>query len=158
MSYTSLFGFSNTTESTHTVAPIAIDPCTNYAKIEDEANACVLSNKTTPLDQGELISFKANKLEKVSTSQLIQHPSIVKNGIQYVIKAEEILRTTDATGAIIMDEPVVVYLTIRHQNSSNITSNHVSQVVNRVLGACRRSDGTWRFDDLMRNALEPTTN
>lgn len=158
MAYTSKFGYTNVTPSTDTVAPIKIGPCTNYAKIEDEVDACVLSNKTTSLDQGELISYKATKLDKISTSQLIQHPSPVRNGIQYVIKAEEILRTTDATGTIIMDEPVVAYLTIRHQSSSNITNALVAEAVTRVLGACRREDGTWRFDDLMRNALDPSVN
>lgn len=152
---TSSFAFTNTTAMTKSITPIAIKPTTNYAKVEDEPDQAVLSNKTCPLDQGELISYKASKVAKVSTTQTIQNPSVVPNGIQYVIKAEEILRTIDADGKIVCDEPIVAYLTIRHQCSGNITNALIGQVVTRVLGACMREDGTWRFDDLMRSALVP---
>ena len=89
----------------------------------------------------------------------MQNPSPVRNGIQYVIKVEDILRTVDTTsGAILMDEPVVAYLTIRHQKSGNVTPAIVADVVSRTIGACMRTDGTWRFDDLMRSALAPINN
>lgn len=54
-----------------------------------------------------------------------------------------------------MDEPVVAYLTIRHQKSGNVTPAIIADVVSRVIGACMRTNGTWRFDDLMRSALSP---
>lgn len=152
------YGFTNLTENTTSVKPIDLKIVTNYAKIEDEADVAAFSNKTAPLDQGELITFRANALEKVSSTQVIQNPAPVRNGIQYVIKVEEILRTTDdATGSII-DEPVVAYLTIRHQLSGNVTPALVTEAVKRCLGACMRTDGTWRFDDLMRSAVNPSTN
>lgn len=158
MSKTSTFGYSNVTENTTTIKPIDLKVVTNYAKVEDEADVVVLSNKTAPLDQGELITFRANALEKVSSSQIVQNPALVRNGIQYVVKVEEILRTVDSVTGNIVDEPVVAYLTIRHQSSGNITPAIVTETVKRCLGACMRTDGTWRFDDLMRSALNPTTN
>lgn len=149
-------GYTNNTANTLVLNPTNVKLVTNYARIEDEATTCVLSNKTAPLDQGELITLRANDISKVSSTQIIQNPSSVRNGIQYVIKVEDILRTVDSTsGAIIMDEPLVAYLTIRHQKSGNITSTMVVDIVKRVIGACVRNDGTWRFDDLMRSALAP---
>lgn len=155
MATTSSFSFTNTTASSHSVTPIDLKLTSNYARTEDEADVCVLSNKTATLDQGELITYRSNELDKVSTSQTLQYPMPVRNGVQYVIKAEEILRTTDEAGNILCDEPIVAYLTIRHQKSSHITNALVAQVVSRVLGACVREDGTFRFDDLMRSALVP---
>lgn len=158
MAKTSSFGYTNITENTTTVKPIDLKVVTHYAKVEDEADVVMLSNKTAPLDQGELITFRANALEKVSSSQVVQNPAPVRNGIQYVVKVEEILRTVDSVTGKIVDEPVVAYLTIRHQSSGNITPAIVTETVKRCLGACMRTDGTWRFDDLMRSALNPTTN
>lgn len=159
MSKVSTFAYTNKTANAVKVTPIDVQPVTNYARIEDEATVCVLSNKTAPLDQGELIVYRANDLDRVSSTQKIQNPSPVQNGVQYVIKLEDILRTTDSTsGAILMDEPIVAYLTIRHQKSGNVTPAIVAEVVSRVIGACMRTDGTWRFDDLMRSALAPINN
>lgn len=155
MAKTSSFGYTNVTLNTVKANPVDLKVVTNYARIEDEADVCVLCNKTAPLDQGELITYRSNDLDRVSSSQVIQNPTPVKNGIQYVIKAEEILRTTDSVNLTVYDEPVVVYLTIRHQKTGNVTPAIVAGAVERCLGACMRTNGTWRFDDLMRSALAP---
>lgn len=158
MALTSTFGFTNVVANATKPIPIDIQPLTNYAKVEDEPTSCVLNNKTCPLDQGELVTYRSNELAKVTCSQELQNPAAVRNGVQYVIKVEDVLRTKDANGVVIMDEPVVAYLTIRHQKSGNITSAHIEQVVSRVLGACMFTDGTWRFNDLMRSAVTPSKN
>lgn len=158
MSLTSQFGYQNKTAMSKTVTPIAIGPVTNYAKTEDTATSCSLSNKTCTLDQMEKLSYQCTSIGNVSTKNTLQHPSTVKEGVQYIIRLDEVLRTTDTNGNIITDEPVVAYLTIRHQVSGNITNALVTDVVTRLLGACMREDGTYRFDDLMRSALVPVEN
>lgn len=151
------FGFTNKTPHTFEVeAPTSLKPVTEFAKIEDEPTVAVLSNRTTPLDQGELLTFRCNPVDKVSTSQVIQHPSAVTSGVQYVVKLEDILRTTNSQGDIVCDEPIVMYLTVRHQRSSNISTEIVDTMFQRLIGACYHSDGTTRFDELMRSALVPT--
>lgn len=155
MAKVSTFGFTNVTANTVKANPVDVKMVTNYARVEDEPTLTVLSNKTAPLDQGELVSYRANALAKVSSSQVIQNPAPVKNGIQYVIKVEDILRTTDDVTGNIVDEPVIAYLTIRHQLSGNIKPAHVQTMVERCLGACMKSNGQWRFDDLMRSAIVP---
>lgn len=155
---TSQFNFTNKTDGKVAVTPIAVGVTTNYAKVVDEPNTVVLSNRTCPLDQGELITYRVNEVNKVSTSQKIQNPSKVRNGVQYVAKVEEILRTTDAAGQIVCDEPIVAYLTIRHQKSGNITSDQITEVLRRLLGAVQKSDGSYRWNDLMRSAIVPTVD
>lgn len=158
MSNTSSFSFTNKVVNAVDVAPFDLKPVTNYAKITDEPTIAVLSNKTAALDQGELLTYRANELSKVSTSQTLQHPLPIRNGVQYVIKVEEILRTVDAAGVIIGDEPIVAYVTIRHQKSGNISTALVDEVFKRAVGACYKTDGTTRFTDLMRSALIPTVD
>lgn len=159
MSLVSKFGFTNVSASTHTVTPKNLSVMTNYALTMDEPNETDLDNKTCPLDQPERLSFKCQKVNKVSTTLELQHPAPVTTGIQYVVKLDEVLRTTSTEDpTFVVDEPVVAYITIRHQRSSNITSDHVAEIFNRLIGACQKEDGSWRFDDLMRSALKPTEN
>lgn len=158
MSMSSSFGYSNKTAMSNTVTPINIGPVTNYAKTEDTATSCSLSNKTCALDQMEKLSYQCTQIGNVSTKNTIQHPSPVREGVQYIVRLDEVLRTVDSAGSIVCDEPVVAYLTIRHQASGNISNALVTEVVTRLLGACMRADGTYRFDDLMRSALVPVQN
>lgn len=155
MANTSSFSFTNTTLNTHSVTPVDLKPVTNYAKLTDEPDVTVLSNKTATLDQGELLTYSCKQLDKVTTQQTIQNPSPVRNGVEYRIKLDEILRTVDANGVIIRDEPIVASIVIRHQSSGSITSALITQVFQRLVGACMRTDGTYRWDDLMRSALVP---
>lgn len=157
MAINSKFGFTNTVVSEAKVSPIKLGMTTNYALTEDEPTSCVLSNVTAPIDQGELISYKCQSVKNVSTSQDILYPNKVQAGIQYVVKVEDILSTTSDTDPTFrVDTPIVAYLTIRHPKDGAITSDMIATVVARLLGACRKDDGTWRFDDLMRSSLRPT--
>lgn len=158
MALTSSFGFTNVSENTHKVTPTALQETSKYAKITDDAAEVRLSNKTTPLDQGEIISYKAMQMPKINSVQTVQNPTPVSTGVQYVVKLDEILRTKDADGNIVCDEPIVMYLTVKHQLSSNIQPSHVETIFKRLCGACMKSDGTYRFDDLMRSALEPVVD
>lgn len=156
MALTTKFGFTNTTASSKTVAPVDVKMKSNYALIEDEPSSCVMSNKTCPIDQGELISFKCQTVKNVSTAQDVLYPAKVQTGIQYVVKVEDLLSvTSDTDPNFRTDLPVVAYLTIRHTKNGAITDEIISQVVSRLLGACRKADGTWRFGDLMRSSLKP---
>lgn len=152
------FSYKNTAASEVTVTPVAIAPCTNYARTEDEVTSCVLKNRTCDFGQGELISFQCSPVKNISSKQGTQYPAKVTTGIQYVIRLDELLRTSDDNGNIIQDDPIVMYLTVRHPNSSSITADDISEVFKRLLGTIVRADGSFRFDDLMLSALVPTTN
>lgn len=152
------YAYSNGTAATFEITPVAVGVVTNYAKTVDEPTIVQLSNKTCPLDQGELITYRCNDIDKVTSTQKVQNPSKVRNGVQYVVKCEEILRTKDSDGNIISDEPVIAYVTFKHQKSGNITPELVEEVFKRLCGALYKSDGTSRIADLMRNAIAPTTD
>lgn len=157
MAINSKFGFTNTSPSTQQVTPVALGITENYALVEDEPTSCVMSNVTAPIDQGELISFKCQPVKSVSTTQDILYPGKVPAGIQYVVKVEDILSTTSDTDPTFrVDTPVVAYLTVRHTKNSAVTGEMIAKVVERLIGACRKDDGSWRFDDLMRSSLRPT--
>jgi len=156
MARVSAFGFTNTTPGSNTVTPIALGLTSNYALADEDANNAILNNKTAPIDAEELITFRSRSIAQVNTDLNIQYPSPVKGGIQYQVQVEDVLTTTDTADASFrVDEPIVALLTIRHPKSGNIGSTQIAAVMNRLLGCIMKSDGTWRFDDLMRGAERP---
>lgn len=156
MAKSSAFGFTNTTDSSNTVTPKLLALTSNYALVDSDANNAVLNNKTAPIDAEEVVTFRTRNIAQVNTELNIQNPSKVSGGVQYQVQVEDTLVTTDSDDASFrVDEPIVALLTIRHPRSGNITNTHVATVVNRLISCLMRSDGTWRFDDLMRGAERP---
>lgn len=159
MSKVSGFGFSNTTDGTHTVTQKLLGFSSNYTITKDTATETAMDNKTAPTDCQELISFRCHDIKTVSTALNIQFPSPVKAGVNYQIEVQDTLSTTDtADPSFRVDEPIVMYLTIRHPKSGNIGNAQVATVFQRLVSALMRSDGTWRFDDLMRGGEKPTAD
>lgn len=159
MSKTSAFGFTNTSDSTNSVVPKALGLTSNYAVTRETADESCLNNKTAPIDVEEIISFRSRNIQTVNTDLNIQYPSPVKAGIQYQVMIEDTLSTTDSTDADFrLDEPIVAQLTIRHPKSGNITGALVGTVVTRLISACMKADGSWRFEDLMRQAERPVVD
>jgi hypothetical protein len=159
MALQSAFKFTNTTESENSVTPISLGVLENYAVERDTARQCALDNKTAPIDAMELVSYRSRDIARVDTDLNIQHPGPVKSGIQYSVMVQDTLVTTDTGDATFrVDEPIVAMLSVRHPKSGNISNELVSQVVIRLLSACMRADGTFRFDDLMRSAERPVVD
>jgi len=159
MSKTSQFGFTNTTAGSHDVTQVALGLTTNYAVSTESADVAVLNNKTAPIDTEEIVTFRSRDIQQVNTNLNIQFPSPVRKGIQYQVMVEDTLSTTDSVDADFrVDEPIVAQLTIRHPKSGNITNALVGQVFTRLISAVMKSDGTWRFEDLMRQAERPVVD
>jgi hypothetical protein len=159
MSITSGYKFTNSTSSTHDVTPLVLGLTTNYALTKDTASEAGLNNKTAPIDAQEIITFRSRDIAKVNTGLNIQNPAKVKSGIQYGVQVEETLVTEDSGDpSFRIDDPVVVSINVRHPKSGYITNTHVATAVLRAVSSLLRSDGTWRFDDLMRSAERPVAD
>jgi hypothetical protein len=142
----------------HKPTPVDLKPVSNYAKIEDEATVVTLTNKTAAISQGELLTYGCQPIKSVASKQKSTNPGKVKEGVQFVVRLDELLRTESTDGSVVYDEPIVMYLVGRHTLSSNITSAHINEVFQRLIGACMREDGSFRFDDLMRSGLNPNAD
>lgn len=151
----SSFGFTNKDVSTKTIAPYVIHEITDYGKTLDNGSEATYSNKTCP-GQNEIISFRAKAVNNISSEINVVNPAKATAPVQYQVRLDEILRTVDDTGNIMFDEPIVMYLTVRHNSSSVITSSHIDEVFKRLIGALTRDNGSFRFDDLMLGALAVT--
>lgn len=159
------FSYKNSTAATQYDPTVALGMATNYARVTDEPEMARVSNKTASIEQPELITYRCNPVNSVSTANVVRHPAPVTNGIQYTVKLETIDRI-EANG-VVYDEPIVAWLTIKHPASNNWNNEKVSSIVRRLISACLKGQTTsgssaalqasnWRFEDLMRSALMPT--
>lgn len=143
--------------STVTKSGVDIGLTTNYALTADEPDECQIKNVTSPVDQGETITYQCRNISNVATSLENLYPAKVTTGVQYVVKIEDLISvTSDTDPEFRVDLPIVASLQIRHPKSGYISDEVVTTIVNRLLSASMKNDGTWRFDDLMRSALKPT--
>jgi hypothetical protein len=155
MALSSEFKFTNTAAGTATITRTNLGLLDNYALAQDSGNEAVLVNKTAPIDALERVSYQTRNIQRVDTSLEIAHPDGAK-AIQYRILEEATLVTTDSTDSTFrVDSPITAQLIIRHPKAGFIGNDEVGTVVKRLLSACMREDGTWRFDDLMRSAERP---
>lgn len=154
---TTSFSWTNTSDNANqTVVPTDMDMVTNYARVADEPTYVTVSNKTSALDQPEKITYRCNDIKKISSSVKNLNPPKVSGGVQYSTKLETFLRTIDGDGNIVVDEPVNITLTIRHPKSANFNNTIDVTLLKRLVGTLVKSDGTYRFEDLMRSALAPS--
>jgi hypothetical protein len=152
------FGFANSSAAASKSVPLFDLGYSNYALVADEPTECRLVNKTAAIDREENISFRCKDIARVNTTLDIQNPPKVQGGVQYQIQAEAVLTTEDPDTGFIVNEPIVVQLSVRHPKSGNITDAMVQTMISRTVSACLNADGTWRVSELMRSALKPTRN
>jgi hypothetical protein len=158
MARVSQFGFTNTTAGENTVTPKKLGLTSNYSLSQDVADVAKLNNKTAPIDQEEIIAFRSRDTE-LRTEANIQYPSKVTKGIEYSVRLDDVLSTTDSADATFrVDEPIICTISFRHPKSGNITGAHVATVFERAISALMKEDGTYRFDDLMRSAERPVVD
>jgi hypothetical protein len=161
MATTYSFGVTNTTASSATLAPVALGMVSNYAKTMDEPTESRVKNKTTSLEQQEMVTYKSRSIKKVGPKIPVYHPSDVQDGVLYSINIQDILRETRDSG-IVIDHPIEMWLTVKHDvaaawtaSASGTYPSYVGQVLRRLLGACYTDDGDERFDSLAKSALVP---
>lgn len=158
-SITSGFQYTNKTATTHkSVSLYDMKEVENYALIKDEPNVVKLENITAPVDAGELLTYRGKKVATVNTELSIpKKTNVVNKGVQYAIQLEaDYVSKSDSDDSFRQDDPVIAYLTIIHPLSGYITNDVVGEHVERLISSCKKEDGTWRFNELMRLALKPT--
>lgn len=154
-SKTSAFGFQNTDPKTIPLSGAELHRSSAYALISDEPTECITSNTTCPVDQEEILTYRCKRIPTVNTAATIQYPNPVKNGVQYTVALDDVLRTVDEDG-ITIDHPICAYIVVRHDMSGDIEDSHIGTVVGRLVSALSTDDGTSLWSALRRSALKPT--
>lgn len=156
MAKVSTWSFSNSSASQHTIAPTALGLVANYAVVAEDANMCRLSNKTSPVDAEELITVRSKSIPQVNTDLVVHYPPKVRAGVQATITVEAIRTTTDTENPDFrVDEPFVLVLQMRSPKSASANNQTWSEMLSRGIGTLQKSDGTWRFDEIIRGAERP---
>lgn len=153
MATTYSWGVTNSTASTATAAMQVLGVSSNYGRVEDEPTRCTLSNKTSPLDQPEVIAYKARQ-EKISVTTLANPPKS-RDGVYYGSSVNIIRRETRDDGSV-YDHPLGCTISFKHDTGHNWSDEEVLFVLARAISTLyNETDSAWRFKDLQRSALAP---
>jgi len=155
MAKTSSFGYTNKSDVERTRPEYLMGLVQNYALVTEDPDQVVVDNTLAPLDQQELITYQSRTLPRINSGVVNNFPATTTAGVQYVVKVEELLSTVDSDSGVRVDEPITMYVVVKHPRSGNITSDIVTEVWKRLNGALMKSDGTYRWAELMRSALKP---
>lgn len=151
------FGFPSDEASTKTL-PLHKMKLTTWGP-ETLTNGTVkLINPSSPKDQREIVTFQTENISTVTHSKALRvdNPTNIPGGIMYTVKAEEVGR--EQVGEVTIDHPIVATLSIRHDLGSGISGADIDKVLNRLLDAVYKEDGSSRFDDLMSFVELPRAN
>lgn len=108
------------------------------------------------MDAEERITFTSTPLARTDTSLQILYPAANTKSIQYDVKVEEVLSTTDsADPSFRVDNPIVMSLQVRHERTGFINEAILTEVWKRLNSAILKEDGTTRFMDLARESEAP---
>jgi hypothetical protein len=147
---------TNTVVADHPFNVIQLGLASNYALVSEDANEVILSNKTSPIDEEEIITLKYKDIPRVNTKCTITNPAVVKRGVSYTISLDCIKRTPNETLQTVVDRPISAYLNIRHDKNSEITEDNMKEILTRLVSIFFKDDGTFRVPDFVRSALKPT--
>jgi hypothetical protein len=155
MAKVSDFTYTNKTASTEELALYKLGLTTNYTQ-DKTNNTCVCKNRVSDLDAEERITFSSRPIARTDTGLQILYPAANTKSIQYDVKVEEVLKTTDsADPSFRVDNPIVMSLQIRHERTGFITETILNEVWKRLNSAITKEDGTTRFMDLARESEAP---
>jgi hypothetical protein len=158
MARTSHWGYSNVTPAAHRQIPLVdLGIITNYGLRKDEPDICLYKNNTAATDALELVKYTYRNIDKVNVDKELKvlHPAPVNDGLLYGVETQAIFVTEDDATDFRVDEPIVVQVQIRHNNSGNITAAAVQQALARTVSLLQDENGNWQIDALMRGSMRP---
>lgn len=153
----SSLGFTNVSEGS-TVTGTNLQITANYGQINapTPAEETRLKNKTGPVDQKEILSFRNRRIDSVNTYNKIYYPARITAGQEFGIRLDEVLRTEDENGFIICDEPIVLSVSFKAPMSSNLTNEVLNTIFKRMIGAVPADpNGNMDWLSLMMGSTNP---
>lgn len=157
-SITSSLGFTNDTPNAGTMPYPGIALSTSYGTILNGADEVRLRNATGPVDQREVLSYRARDIKSVNTVNKIYYPSRVQSGVEFGVRLDEVLRTKDSNGFIICDEPIVLSISFKAPLSSNMSNDILTTIFERAYAAVLDESGKPDWLGIMTGALNPLIN
>lgn len=154
------FGYTNSSK-TGSVDwdPYVIDTV-DYSIPSQSDGSTTLTNATCPVDQAETITYTVKDKQSVDLRHSkVMHPAKDKRGRSIEVLLEAVLRETSSVNDDhIVDYPFTCQVSWRFPMNVAVTSARLTELLERVLGALRDSDGTGsRIDNLINAQTFPNT-
>lgn len=152
-------GLSNKTDNASAdIKAFDMKPVSTFGLDADNGDICALTNSQSPIDAVARASYMAENISKVATTLTLPNGKVVP-GMHVTIKYEDSLReTVTEEGTVIkkVDYPLNYSLQFRVPLIDGIDNAVNNKMLKALLGLFYTSDGSTRFDQLVRSSLRPT--
>lgn len=132
----------------------------DFVVTSDGDSKCLLTNKTSPLDQLEKIRIESSSIADVykgtSIDPTVYAPS--RQGVSIVCQVMDILRVTESTDPTYqVDLPISAHIVLKVPLNTNVTAEHVLTCAGRALSCLFDSNSTasTRAAALLRGSMTP---
>lgn len=158
--------FTNNTESsTREVKLIDLKMTKNYGALTkfSSKDSLTLDNLTVPTGSPrEILEIGSKRIAKVSHSDALDvtYPRVVSNPVQGTADLQWVVHTEDTKdsnccGQPVVDDPTVLRLIWRRTTAGTVTDEILGQMLQRLVSALQKEDGTWRFSEIDRGIFQP---
>jgi hypothetical protein len=160
MAIVSSFGYTNTTASTNTVAPVAVGVSTNYTVDKGTSGKVTIKNLTSPVDQVEAITIMSRDQNWLTQVEPTAFPVKTVPFRMVTVKVEGKKRVTSTTDdTFVQDYPVTTNISFRFPVTAYVTAADLREQLLRLCEVLAINDPTAptsRIQKLMLNQLDPT--
>lgn len=141
--------------------PDTLNFAADFAKREGGNGDITIVNTTGPADRTETVRYAVSKVNNIYSGTSVDPSAFAlsKRGASVLVQVNDIITVTDSTTGYRYDLPISAHMVVKTSLDEVITSDVLTAIVKRLLGAAYEQSGTSvgdRLAKLIRGAVTPT--
>lgn len=150
------------TPSVGSFTPNSLNYAADFAKRSGTGGDITIVNTTGPADRSETIRYAVSKISNVYSGTSVDPSAFAlsKRGASVLVQVNDIITVTDSTTNYRYDLPISAHLVVKTSLDEVITSEVLTAIVARLVGATYEQSGTSvgeRLSKLIRGAVTPSS-
>lgn len=148
------------TPAVSNITPSSLNYAKDFAKRESGNGSVTIVNTTGPADRTETIRYAVSKVSNIYSGTSVDPSAFAlsKRGASVLVQVNDVITVTDSTTNYRYDLPISAHLVVKTSLDEVITSEVLTSIVQRLIGAAYEQSGSSvgeRLAKLIRGAVVP---
>lgn len=141
--------------------PDSLNFAADFAKREGGNGDVTIVNTTGPADRTETVRYAVTRVNNIYSGTSVDPSAFAlsKRGASVLVQVNDIITVTDSTTGYRYDLPISAHLVVKTSLDEVITSDVLTAIVERLIGAAHEQSGQSvgdRLSKLIRGAVIPS--
>lgn len=142
------------------ITPDSLNFAADFAKREGGNGSVTIVNTTGPADRTETVRYAVSKVSNIYSGTSVDPSAFAlsKRGASVLVQVNDIITVTDSTTSYRYDLPISAHMVVKTSLDEVITSDVLTSIVQRLIGAAYEQSGNSvgdRLAKLIRGAVVP---